>query len=63
MINKKLRLEIYKSNVKQYELAEKLGMERTKLCRLLQRELTPEETDKIFKALKELEKEKVTCRV
>ena len=58
MINMKLRLEIFKSEVYQYELAEKLGISRFKLNRLLQTELSKEKEQLIFNALRELEEEK-----
>ena len=57
-----LRLEIYKAKeiykVYQYEIAEKLGISRFKLNRLLQTEIPKETEDKIFKALEELKEEK-----
>ena len=58
MINMKLRLEIYKSDVYQYEIADKLGISRFKLCRLLQTEISKEQEQLIFSALRELENEK-----
>lgn len=62
MINMKLRLEIYKAKevnkIYQYEIAEKLGISRFKLNRLLQREISKDTEQKIFKALDELKTEK-----
>ena len=62
MINLNLRIEIYKAKethkVYQYEIAERLGISRFKLNRLLQTEINKETEDKIFKALEELKAEK-----
>ena len=44
--------------VYQYEIAERLGISRFKLNRLLQTEIPKETEDKIFKALEELKEEK-----
>ena len=62
-----LRLEIYKAKeinkVYQYEIAERLGISRFKLNRLLQTEITKETEDKIFKALEEIKAEKKQAAV
>lgn len=67
MINMQLRLEIYKAKeinkVYQYEIAERLGISRFKLNRLLQTEITKETEDKIFKALEEIKAEKKQAAV
>lgn len=58
----KLREDIYVAKIEhgitQYEIAEKLGISRFKLCRLLQRELTIPQQKKIAQALTELIEEK-----
>ena len=58
MINSRLRVAIFKSNVHQYEIAEKLGVSRFTLQRWLQTEISKAKQDEIMNALKELEKEK-----
>ena len=58
MINMKLRLEIYKSNVYQYEIAERMGISRVKLCRMLQTEIPKSKEQEIFNTLRQLEEEK-----
>lgn len=62
MINEELRTSIYVARkdygVKQYELAEKLGIPDYKLTRVLQSELTIPQQKKIAQALQELVEEK-----
>ena len=58
-----LRFEIYKSSVYQYEIAERLGISRFKLNRLLQTEINKETEEKIFKALEEIKEEKKAAAV
>ncbi len=58
MSNTKLRIEIYKSKVKQYEIAERLEISPYKMCRLLQTDLSEEQKKKILDTLRELEQEK-----
>ncbi len=53
-----LRLSIYKSDIHQYEIAERLGISRYKLCRLLQTEITKRQAKLILDTLRELEKER-----
>ena len=54
----KLRVAIYKSPIHQYEIAEKLGISRYTLCRQLRMEISKEQQEKIFNALRELEQER-----
>ena len=58
MVNEKLKFKIFKSDVYQYEIAEKLGISRFKLNRLLQTQITKEQEDLILNTLTELETEK-----
>lgn len=58
MVNEKLKFKIFKSDVYQYEIAEKLGISRFKLNRLLQTQITKEQEDLILNTLAELETEK-----
>ena len=53
-----LRFEIYKSSVYQYEIAERLGISKWKLNRLLQRDISKDQEESIYKALRDLEKER-----
>ena len=57
MTSKQLKIKIFTSHITQYQIAEKLGIDRTKLCRMLQTELSEPEVEKIHGALKELESE------
>ena len=62
MINKELRTNIFiakkEYGVRQYELAEKLGITEYKMTRVLQSELTIPQQKKIAQALTELIEEK-----
>lgn len=62
MINEELRTSIYVAKkeygVRQYELAEKLGITECKMTRVLQSELTIPQQKKIAQALQELVEEK-----
>ena len=62
MINEELRVNIFLAKeeygIMQYELANKLGVSRFKLQRLLQMELTIPQQKKIAQALTELIEEK-----
>ena len=53
MNNLEIREALWKRNMKQWELAEKLGVSESVLCRKLRNELSEEERDKILKVIKE----------
>ena len=56
MANKVIRCALINSGVKQYQLADKLGIAEATLSRKLRKELPKEEKQKILAAIEELAK-------
>lgn len=54
MNNIDIRTEMLKYNIKQWQLAEKLGITEFSLCRKLRHELSKEDKEKALNAIKEL---------
>lgn len=54
MANIDIRTAIMQSGKKQWEIANKLGIQDSSLSRLLRAELTPEKKSEILKAIEEL---------
>ena len=54
--NKEIRIEMIKANIKQYELADYMGIAEQNFSRKLRYELTAKEKARVLKAIKELEK-------
>jgi predicted XRE-type DNA-binding protein len=57
LTNTDLKIEMLKSGVKQYQVANKIGITETHLSRLFHRELTDEYKEKVMAAIKELKGE------
>ena len=57
MKNIEIRNQLEKTNIKHWQLAEKLGIADTTLCRRLRKELSESEKDSILNAIEELKKE------
>ena len=53
MSNYEIRAEMLKHNIKQWQLAEQLGITEFSLCRKLRHELSKEDKEKALKAIKE----------
>lgn len=51
--NQDIRLAIYKSGKRQYEVAEILGMQESNFSALLRKDLTPEQREKILQAIEQ----------
>lgn len=54
MANLEIKQVIQKNRLKQWEIANQLGISEYTLCRKLRKELPKEEKDKIFNAIEEL---------
>ena len=54
MTNKRIRKALFESEVRQWELAKKLGITETSLSRKLREELPREEQRQILKVIQEL---------
>lgn len=54
MINKDIRTEIYKHGVRQWEVADVLGIHEVTLSRKLRHELSDEEKERILEAIEEI---------
>lgn len=52
MTNEKVRTALFVNNVRQWKLAEKLGMSESALCRKLRNELPNEEQEKLVEIIK-----------
>lgn len=55
MNNIEIRLELTKKNMKQWQLAELLGVSESVICRRLRKELPKEEKEKILTVIKNYE--------
>lgn len=53
MGNEKIRMEIFKSGLKHYQIAQRLGVHESTFCRWLHTELPAEKQDKILKVIHE----------
>lgn len=56
--NEKLKLFIKSKNIKLWQVADKLGIYDTNFSKMLRYKLKDEELNKVYKAVKELEREK-----
>lgn len=57
MSNEQIRISMIKANLKQYEVASKLGITKFHFCRKLRYELSQEEKARVLKAIEELKQE------
>lgn len=55
MKNQEIRIEMIKANIKQYELAEYMGIAKQNLSRKLRYELSDTERARVLNAISELE--------
>ena len=58
MSNYEIRAEMLKYNIKQWQLAEQLGITEFSLCRKLRHELSKEDKEKALNGIKEIIKER-----
>lgn len=56
MANKEIRCAIINHGIRQYALADKLGMTETALSKKLRKELEPDERERILNAISEMSK-------
>lgn len=54
MVNEQIRVEIFKSGLKHYQIAERLGVHESTFCRWLHTELPADKQDKILKVISEV---------